>query len=117
MSHNTYVPDVDLVFHRVPRVRRDDLDEIDFADMEPLDDLEEPVGVEPHAAVLMVPVAPYDLIGVQGGCQAVAMEPGPEEITFARYTIGTLADLEAEDFPTDEYTAHDEPAVAAAFSS
>ncbi len=115
MPENTYVPDVDLIYHRIPRVRRDDLDEIDFADMEPLDDLEEPVGVAPHTAVLMVPLEPYDLIGVQGG-QAVAMAPAAGEHHFARYTIGSLADIEGEDFPTDEYTAHDDPSLPAAFA-
>lgn len=112
---NTYVLDVDLVYHRVPSRPTDDLDEIDFVDMEPLDDLEEAVGVAPHDCVLLVPVEPYDVIGLQGG-RAIAMAPKPGEHTFARYTIGTHDDLGVEDFDTDEYTAHDGPSDTAAFA-
>ena len=116
MPFNTYVPDVDLIYHRVPRAPDDDLDEIDFADMEPLEDLEEAVGVYPHEATLMVPVTPYDLIGDQGGL-AVARTPAPGQRHFAPYTIGTLGDLGDEELPTDEYTAHDDPIGAATFAS
>lgn len=114
--HNTYFADVDLVYHRVPRFADDELDEIDFADMEPLDDLEEEVGVAPHCACLVVPVEPYDVVGV-GSNQAIAMTPAPGERHFAPYTIGTLGDLGEEDFPTDEYTQHDENEISEAFAS
>ena len=112
---NTYFADVDLVYHRVPRTHDDDLDEIDFADMEPLDDLEEEVGVAPHCANLAVPVEPYDVVGVGNG-KAIAMTPAPGERHFAPYTIGTLGDIDGEDLPTDEYTEHDDDAIAGAFA-
>ena len=114
--HNTYFIDVDLVYHRVPSDEVDDLDEIDFSDMEPLDDLQESVGVAPHEATLVVPVDPYDLIGV-GNSAAVAMTPAPGERHFAPYTIGTLGDVGSEELPTDEYTALDTDEVTAAFAS
>ncbi len=113
---NTYFADVDLVYHRVPRLEHDDLDEIDFADMEPIDDLEEEVGVAPHCACLLVPVEPYDVVG-DGPGQAIAMTPAPGERYFAPYTIGTLGDIEGDDLPTDAYTAHDEAEIAEAFAS
>jgi hypothetical protein len=113
---NTYFIDVDLVYHRFPSADKDDLDEIDFVDMEPMDDLEEAVGVHPHDAVLVVPVEPYDIIGV-GASQAIAMTPAPGERHFAPYTIGTLGDYGAEEMPTDEYTEHDLEQVAAAVAS
>lgn len=116
IMENTYFVDVDLVYHRVPRGVDDDLDEIDFCDMEPIDNIEESVGVFPHEAMLIVPVEPYDIIGV-GSNQAVAMTPAPGERHFAHYTIGTLGDFGEEDFPTDEYTEHDSDEVAASFAS
>jgi hypothetical protein len=114
--HNTYFADVDLVYHRVPRFDDDDLDEIEFDDMEPVDDLEMEVGVAPHCACLVVHNEPYDVVGIGPG-QAIAMTPAPGERTFAPYTIGTLEDLGEEDFPTDEYTEHDEKDIAEAFAS
>ena len=44
------------------------------------------------------------------------MAPAPGEHHFARYTIGTLEDVGVEDFPTDEYTEHDENEIAEAFA-
>ncbi len=113
---NTYFADVDLVYHRVPRFDDDGLDEIEFCDMEPVDNIELEVGVAPHCACLLVPVSHYDVVGV-GANQAIAMTPAPGERHFAPYTIGTLGDLDEEDFPTDEYTEHDERDVAEAFAS
>lgn len=94
---NTHFVDLDLVIHRVPQVTSD-LTEIEFADMEPLDD-GDVVGVFPLEAVAMVPLEPYDLVGVVGH-SAVATTRGahpPPARPFAA-PHGRPEDLETEEF-------------------
>ena len=61
---NTFLLDVDLLFRRVP-LDDEDLVDIEFADMEPVD-ADDLVGVLPHECRASVPVEPYDMVGVAG---------------------------------------------------
>jgi hypothetical protein len=96
---NTYFVDADLVYHRPPRPADDDLVEIEFADMEPLDgrDL---VGVEPLAAIATIDLPAYDLVGVDGQA-AIASTPAPRK---ARRMF-TGATPSPEELETEEYTS------------
>lgn len=96
---NTLLVDVDLVYQRpAARADDDDLVEIDFEDMTPLDD-PELVGDAPLEANAYVPLADYDLVGVRGhSAVAVARSGGrPFEIQ--------LGAPRPEELETEEFTA------------
>lgn len=95
--HNTHFADVDLVYSRAPTHLDDDLDEIEFADMEPLSG-RDVVGVAPLEAIAVMDAADYDLVGV-GPHAAVATTPPARRRAFRPRTTAP------DDLETEEYTA------------
>lgn len=107
---NTLLVDTDLVYGR-PNADEalendDDLVEIGFEDMEPIEGFDL-VGIEPHTAIAILPFMEFDIVGV-GEFSAVATTPVP---AFPRAT----GDLEPDMVPTEEYTSWDEEAGPADF--
>src|SRR5687767_13920186 len=103
---NTFLLDVDLLFRRVP-VDDQDLVDIEFAEMEPVD-ADDLVGVLPLEARASVPVEPYDMVGVDGHAavamtalharrRAVALRPSPSP--------WTEPPLGPEELETEEFVA------------
>lgn len=107
---NTFLPDADLVYARVPSSDDHDLVEIAFEDMEPVE-MRDHVGVEPHAAVALLPPIDMEYLGVHP-FGAVSCTPAP---AFPRYA---REQFEPDTVPTEEFAAFDVDgsAGAAAFA-
>ena len=96
---NTLLIDVDLVFHtQPPKPDDDDLVELDFEDLVPIDDLPDLVGVAPLEANAIIPLVEYDLVGVRG-YSAVATS-GERARPFDR-----RSSPRSDELPTEEFTA------------
>ncbi|MEZ4315861.1 MAG: hypothetical protein R3F61_00080 [Myxococcota bacterium] len=93
---NTFLPDSDLVYVRADGLTNDDLPEIAFEDMEPIESVDL-VGVEPHTAVAILPFTEFDCVGVWPW-GAVTTTPGPA------YPRADEADLIEDAIPTEEYS-------------
>lgn len=102
MIRNTILVDSDLVYIR-PSTRGcdDDLTEIGFEDMEPLDETSEAVGVPPYDALALFPSAEFDCVGVHP-FGAIACTPAP---AFPR---GTVGDFDPDAIPTEEFARWDQ---------
>ncbi|MCB9689408.1 MAG: hypothetical protein H6738_11105 [Alphaproteobacteria bacterium] len=95
---NTLLIDVDLVFHTEPAKTDDDLVELDFEDLIPIEDEPDLVGVAPLEANALIPLVEYDLVGVRG-FSAVAVS-GAVGRPFDR-----RPPQRADELPTEEFTA------------
>ncbi len=93
---NTHFADVDLLFRRPPTNSDDDLVEIEFADMEPLDG-DEVVGVVPLEAIALLDLLPYEIVGV-GAQAAIATEPRPARRRVFRHSADDAEDRETEEY-------------------
>ncbi|MCB9679054.1 MAG: hypothetical protein H6737_28390 [Alphaproteobacteria bacterium] len=94
---NTFLPDSDLVYVRADgRKLDDDLVEIAFEDMEPLEAVDL-IGVEPHTAVAILPYLDFECVGVHP-YGAVTMTPAPA------YPRADEADLIEDAIPTEEFS-------------
>lgn len=102
MMRNTLLVDTDMVYTRQNDLDAplddDDLVEIGFEDMEPIEGFDL-VGIEPHTAIAILPFVEFDLVGV-GAFAAVTMTPAP---AFER----SLGRLEPDCVPTEEYASWD----------
>ncbi len=103
---NTFLPDTDLVYLRADTHQSEDLVEIGFEDMEPIEAVDL-VGVEPHTAVAILPYMEFDFVGVHP-YGAVTTTPAP---AFPR---ADEADLIEDAIPTEEYAAWDNGLEASA---
>jgi hypothetical protein len=98
--------DLDLVFRKVAPGTDDELADIEFADMEPIDDVDL-IGVSPHEAAASLALPSYDIVGVQP-FSAVAVLP-PERIGAAsgagrgRPFDGRPKRTPVEELETEEY--------------
>lgn len=99
---NTLLADTDMVYRRIPDdvLGDDDLVEIAFEDMEPIEGFDL-VGIEPHTAIAILPLAEFDVIGVApfGAIAATPIAACPRHV---------LAELEPDTIPTEEYHAWDQ---------
>ncbi len=104
---NTMLADTDLIFYRPPKGSDDEdgLTEIQFEDMEPIEAVEF-VGVEPHAAVAILPYVEFVCVGVHP-YGAVTTTPAP---AFPR---ADQADLIEDAIPTEEFSAWEHELVPA----
>lgn len=104
---NTLLPDTDMVYVRATLDEEEELPEIAFEDMEPIEGFDV-VGIEPHTAIAISPMAEFDCIGV-APYGAIAATPRP---AFPRDVV---AELEPDSIPTEEYGSwEEEPPEAAA---
>jgi hypothetical protein len=93
---NTFLPDADLVYVRCP-TGHSEMVEIAFEDMEPVE-MADVVGVEPHAAVALLPPIDLEYVGV-APWGAVSCTPAP---AFPRYA---RAQFEPDSVPTEEFAS------------
>lgn len=105
--YNTFLPDADLVYTRVPP-GESDLVEIAFEDMEPVE-MADHVGVEPHAAIALLPPIDLEYLG-EYPFAAVSCPPAPEFPTYAR------AQFEPDSVPTEEFASWEAEAAASAYA-
>ena len=101
------LPDADLVYTRVP-TSDDDLTEIAFEDMEPIE-MREMVGVEPNAAVALLPPIDMEYLGERPH-GAFSVTPAP---AFPRYA---REQFEPDTVPTEEFATWDAEAHASALA-
>jgi hypothetical protein len=102
MMRNTLLVDTDLLYARQtelddPVSDADDLTEIGFEDMEPIEGFDL-VGIEPHTAIAILPFVEFDVVGV-APYGAVTLTPAP---AFDRHH-----DLPPDAIPTEEFASWD----------
>lgn len=99
--HNTLYLDDELLFRRPSRAEpAEDLAEIEFADMEPIDatDL---VGVPPYEVVSSIPFPDLDLVGVPPAVAVAVAHREPLALKPIRLSSRTTPD----ELPTEEFSA------------
>lgn len=113
---NTYVPDADMVYSRVPQPLPSDMVDLDFFDMQPvMDEVGDTVGSEPFSAVVLHPVVPLDYVGVGEDCAVLRPDTGGGVEFLGRPCPDR--GLNQDDLETEEFHAQGAPGALAAMGA